>query len=97
MFVLGVAPCPVIASDHQDDITCLGSGIPINLHFPLLLGRGTTQCLYIYIYRKTDLSAPHIRIKRQLDTFPRESGGGEISESQFLDVEDSTPNKRKTL
>ena len=26
-------------------ISCLGSGIPINLHLPLLLGRGTTQLI----------------------------------------------------
>ena len=30
-------------------ITFLGSGIPINLHFPVLLGGGHIQCIYIYI------------------------------------------------
>ena len=37
-------------------ITCLVrySDIPINLHLPLLLGRGTTQDIYnIYIYTTT--------------------------------------------
>ena len=38
----GMAPS-LDSSDHQDDITCLGSGIPMNLHFPLLLGGGSTQ------------------------------------------------------
>ena len=33
-YILGVAPS-LDSSEHQDDMTCLGSGIPINLHFPL--------------------------------------------------------------
>ena len=33
---------PPSNSDHQDYETYLGSGIPINLHFPLLLGGGRT-------------------------------------------------------
>ena len=39
---------PPCNTDHQDDITCLGSGIPINLHFPLLQGGGhvTCHCLF---------------------------------------------------
>ncbi len=41
--MLGVAPSQD-ASDHQDDITFLGSGIPKKLHFPLLLGGGRSIC-----------------------------------------------------
>ena len=34
------------SSDHQDDITCLGSGdSELNLHFPLLQGGGHIQSL----------------------------------------------------
>ena len=36
----GLSPCPGCNRHHQDDIKFLGSGIPINLHLPLLLGGG---------------------------------------------------------
>ena len=38
----GCGPLPVINSDQQDDITFLGSGIPINLHLPLESWEGVT-------------------------------------------------------
>ena len=40
---------PPCNSDHQDDITCLGSGIPINLHFPMLQGGGHIQPIITFI------------------------------------------------
>ena len=40
----GMAPS-LDASDHQDDITCFGLGIPINLHLPLLQGGGHIQMM----------------------------------------------------
>ena len=39
---LSCPPFPSI-SHHLDDMTFLGLAIPMNLHLPLLLGRGTTQ------------------------------------------------------
>ena len=38
-----VWPSSLDSSDHHDDITCLGSGISIILHFPLLQVGGHIQ------------------------------------------------------
>ena len=46
------------ASDHQDEITFLGSGIPINLHFPLLLWGGHIQGIIIYFEFQNVLIGP---------------------------------------
>ena len=40
-YTLGYSPFPVTVTTRI--IPFLGTGIPINLHLPLLLGRGTTQ------------------------------------------------------
>ena len=44
---LWYGPLPVTVTTRI--ITCLGSGIPINLHFSLLQGGGHIQYVYIYI------------------------------------------------
>ena len=40
-------PHPGFQENHQDDITFLGSGIPINLYLPLLLGGGVDPMYFL--------------------------------------------------
>lgn len=50
MNILSWPPSP--SNSHpQDDITCLGSGIPINLHVATITGKGANPiCIYLNIY-----------------------------------------------
>ena len=51
---------------HQDDITCLGSGIPINLHLPLLLGRETTPTSTPELHKKNHHPQSHFLKRKSL-------------------------------
>ena len=50
--MLGCLPCDSQHIVSTRIITFLGSGIPINLHLRLLLGRGTTQDFCRRLHRK---------------------------------------------